>query len=1147
MHRPTRQCAVRGPSRRRDPADALARRAIAALSRALARATLLAFAVLAVLGALGQVRTAIAQPRAGGTEAAATGQPAQPTPAWAKGRIAAAESDRSIPDELRPQVVQAYRDALLALEAAQAHRHAAAEYRRAGERAAAQSRVQARLAEAPTERDGGQAQVEGITDRTSVEEIEKRLIKEQAALGALQKQRSELERQLAGEAARPQESRAELSQARAAAAQIEADLATPAAPDERSALADARRTLLAARRDEQLALVDRLEQEILSYGPRMQLLAAERDRVAADTERLVRRVEALDRLLFDRRSALAREAREAAQRALEEATQRYPALAPAAQRSVELGLRLEEVARRSRATAQEREREDRALAQLEREFDRLRPQVTGSGGPAAFGQALFVYRERLARLPSRAARRGAVLDAVSRLGFELHQVEDERHRLADLPSAAQAVMAASGLEGLAPGEREQAAQIAQAVVREQRELLDRLTVALQAELRTLSDLVATLETIDARTTEFRTAIDRKLLWTRTVPPVGWENLQQVPAALVGSLGPRAWRELGHGLAAAPWPAWWLAGAGAVAAAILLAARRRIVGRLERVGARSASSAGDGMRQTLEAAALTVLLAAPVPALSLLAGWLALSHAPDALPAGLAVGLLSVGTFWLWGGLARQVFRPGGLAEVHFGWRSDPARRAWTELRWTLPLAAALAFVAAAAGTGPVEDRLSLGRLAYALMGVVSAFAMHRVLRNPGGEASLHGQRLWYLVSVAVPVLFAMLPLAGYGFTALALGARVLTSYWFVGAVLLLQGLAGRFVALHVAQEAGRAGADASAAEHAETERSARFLVRGAADFAFVIGLWWIWASLLPALAGTTALQLWTKAAVVGGVAKDVPVTFADVFLAAMVAVLTVVSVRNIPGALRILMKSAVRSDPSLRVAFSTVAQYLIVGVGTFSALSILGADWSKLQWLVAALGVGLGFGLQEIVANFVCGLIILFERPVRPGDVVTVGDVTGTVTKISVRATHFTDFDRKSVVVPNKALITEKVTNWTLSDQVTRLVITVGVAYGTDPVEVERILVGVARSLPGVMAEPAPAAQLMRFGESSLDFEVRLFVNQLDARLSTTHDFHVAAERALRERGIEIPFPQRDLHLRGWPAGAVPGAARETGEARDGG
>jgi potassium efflux system protein len=254
----------------------------------------------------------------------------------------------------------------------------------------------------------------------------------------------------------------------------------------------------------------------------------------------------------------------------------------------------------------------------------------------------------------------------------------------------------------------------------------------------------------------------------------------------------------------------------------------------------------------------------------------------------------------------------------------------------------------------------------------------------------------------------------------------------------------------------------------------------------------------------------------------------------MIAVLTVVATRNIPGALRILMKSTVRTDASLRVAFSTVAQYLIVGLGSFSALTIVGADWSKLQWLVAALGVGLGFGLQEIVANFVCGLIILFERPIRAGDVVTVGDVTGTVTKISVRATHITDFDRKSVVVPNKALITDKVTNWTLSDQLTRVVIPVGIAYGTDPMKVQELMLEVARGLPGVMSDPPPAVQLLRFAESSLDFEVRLFVGRLDDRLPTIHEFHVAVERVLRDNGIEIPFPQRDLHVRNWPPGPDP-------------
>ena len=136
--------------------------------------------------------------------------------------------------------------------------------------------------------------------------------------------------------------------------------------------------------------------------------------------------------------------------------------------------------------------------------------------------------------------------------------------------------------------------------------------------------------------------------------------------------------------------------------------------------------------------------------------------------------------------------------------------------------------------------------------------------------------------------------------------------------------------------------------------------------------------------------------------------------------------------------------PGASYAITTILNYAIIVIGAMTVFGSLGVSWDKLQWLAAALSVGLGFGLQEIFGNFVSGLIILFERPVRIGDTVTIGTFSGTVSKIRIRATTITDFDRKEVIIPNKAFVTERLINWSLSDTVTRVVIRLGVAYGSD-------------------------------------------------------------------------------------------------------
>ena len=169
-------------------------------------------------------------------------------------------------------------------------------------------------------------------------------------------------------------------------------------------------------------------------------------------------------------------------------------------------------------------------------------------------------------------------------------------------------------------------------------------------------------------------------------------------------------------------------------------------------------------------------------------------------------------------------------------------------------------------------------------------------------------------------------------------------------------------------------------------------------------------------------------------------------------------------------------------------------------------------------------------------LIVLAERPIRIGDVVTVGDVSGTVARIRARATAVVDFDNKEVIIPNKAFITERVVNWTLSNQTTRLLLKVGVAYGSDVALVQRVILEAVRGNRDVLEDPPPSVFFADFGDSSLDFEIRAFVDSFAKRLPVKHEINLAMERVLRENGIEIPFPQRDLHIRSVPGLAgVPG------------
>ncbi|MCA9216637.1 MAG: mechanosensitive ion channel, partial [Planctomycetales bacterium] len=318
------------------------------------------------------------------------------------------------------------------------------------------------------------------------------------------------------------------------------------------------------------------------------------------------------------------------------------------------------------------------------------------------------------------------------------------------------------------------------------------------------------------------------------------------------------------------------------------------------------------------------------------------------------------------------------------------------------------------------------------------------------------------------------------------------------------------------------------------------LLRAIAAVALCVGASIVWADMVPALKAVNRVKFhgWEKTIVVQtsdelaedgiGVATEqtVPMTLGDVLIAVFTVGITLVATRNLPGLLNITVFERLPIDFGTRYALTAVVRYLIALVGFVLAFRVAGFTWSSVQWLVAAMTVGLGFGLQEIFANFVSGLIILTERPIRVGDMVTVNGTIGKVTKMQIRATTITDFDRRELVVPNKKFITEDVVNWTLSDPITRVVCPVGIAYHCDPARAREVLLEVASCHPEVLDEPAASAVFRRFGDSTLDLELRVFIVGREQIAQVQDELNLAINEAFRKAKLEIAFPQRDLHIR---------------------
>lgn len=237
-----------------------------------------------------------------------------------------------------------------------------------------------------------------------------------------------------------------------------------------------------------------------------------------------------------------------------------------------------------------------------------------------------------------------------------------------------------------------------------------------------------------------------------------------------------------------------------------------------------------------------------------------------------------------------------------------------------------------------------------------------------------------------------------------------------------------------------------------------------------------------------------------------------------------------------------RLDTSARLAAATLVRYAVLLVGLLVIVQTAGIDLTTFNVLAGAIGIGIGFGLQNVVSNFIAGLIIMFERPIKIGDRIVVGGTDGSVIEIGARATTVLNNDNIAVIVPNSKFITDEVVNWQYNDNQVRFRIPVAVAYGSNARHVERVLLEVAAADPDVLEQPPPAVRLMQFGDDGLLFELRAWSASLvDRKGRLASQLNFAIYDRFRAEGIEFPFPQRDLHIRSGVLELRRAAARDAG------
>lgn len=379
---------------------------------------------------------------------------------------------------------------------------------------------------------------------------------------------------------------------------------------------------------------------------------------------------------------------------------------------------------------------------------------------------------------------------------------------------------------------------------------------------------------------------------------------------------------------------------------------------------------------------------------------------------------------------------------------------------------------------------------------------------------------------AIMLLTPLLALAGYGRLAFYIQSRLVAAAVLVGFAVLLRLAIGEMAESWLARRRlTPAGAGRKPGHAAQRDmRGTVFWIRMAVDLLIFLPL--IYLLLLIFGVPATTLRLWIGQLLSGIQVGSISISLGAMLLAILVLILGVVITNLIRHWLANRVLPNTRLDIGARNSIASATSYLGVAIALLIAISTMGVDFSSLALVAGALSVGIGFGLQSVVQNFVAGLLMLIERPIKVGDWVVVGATEGTVKRIAVRATEIETFDRASVFVPNSEFISAPVTNWTFKNRLARLIVPVRVAYGSDTKAVAAVLLQCANAHRCILRYPPPAAYFFAFGDFSLNFELRCYVYDTDYYLSTISDLHFAIDDAFRQEGIEIPIPQHDLHIR---------------------
>ncbi|WP_412031136.1 mechanosensitive channel MscK [Halomonas sp. GD1P12] len=956
-----------------------------------------------------------------------------------------------------------------------------------------------------------------------------------AALQQLQGQLADANSQLLAAQTLPERAQQAISDALQRSERLRREL------DEREALLDDRQ--LSAQNDAELiqlrlgrALAEReisLNQRELSANSRLRELAQRRrDLLSMQIDEKEQQLNLLQGVIDRQRRLASEQAIADAAREDPLVAEGHPVVLSAQQINQALSLELLRATDRANGIVRENIEAQRQLDHVRQLQRSLNEQLDAIRGSQLLSRILVEQRQSL---PSIAPRRD-LQDEIADLRLKQFDLVRQRDQLRQGERLANQRLEEAGVEVTA-GLVDSLSRLYQS----RRELVEQLEQAYSELLSAAIELQLNQQQLLEISRTLRSTIDEQLFWVASSRPLDLTWLRQLPQNLRIEWREGEWRNLlptrWQGLS---WQV--LSGAPLMLISLLLIfLRARIKARLALLHSQIGRLKSDTQGHTPKAVLLNALLALPGP-LVLAGVGLGLKTTEGTALQSLSMAFLQLALSWgaiAWG---RRLLVPDGVAERHFTWSAGYSARL-RKLLGGLGLMLSLVLVIATISE-PMQTPLIQRPIALLLLFVALAAMSWWLAQLILAHVPFFGVRLFRLLLglsiAAVPLVLFSLVAWGFEYTALRLVGRFAMTIYILGLWIIIEATVVRSLAVAARRLAYRralARRRAQVQEGAEgglevveeppldmhqiNSQSLR-LSKLILLIGFMTLLYLVWSDLLSVLGYLDQVSLWDaeEGDIVGNT-----LSIADLFTALFVVAVTFIMASNLPGLLEVMVLSRLSLKQGSSYAITSLLSYTIVGTGVVMALATLGVSWDKLQWLVAALSVGLGFGLQEIFANFISGLIILFERPIRIGDTITLGNLHGTVSRIRIRATTVTDFDRKEIIIPNKTFVTDQLINWSLSDNVTRVVLTYGVSHGSDLARVHTLLRQAADENARILTDPEPQVFCVSYGPHSLNFELRIFVNDLLDRLFAADEVNCRVDALFREAGIRVAFEQMDVWL----------------------